>query len=329
MRVVVTGGFGFVGHAVTRNLVAAGHDVAILTHSGKSRPRPDDVTVLEVSDIRDRTGVRDALVSFQPDGVCHLAALAQVRTSWEKPLEYFDVNVGGTISLLDGLSALAKPTTVVFGSTGSVYGSGAEGKLSEDDPARPDTPYAASKYAAEQLLTYQAQAGAIGTTILRAFAIAGACDGVGDPDDTRILPKALRVAAGLAPHVTINGDGSAVREFTHVIDVAEAYRLALEATKPGESRLYNVGSGTAITMADLIRAVSERTGRDVPVQNQPPKPEPHALLAASDRIHDNLAWTASNSAIPTIVDDAWRALTGIKSPPRAFDDGDESRNRGG
>ncbi|GAB3428422.1 NAD-dependent epimerase/dehydratase family protein [Flindersiella endophytica] len=308
MRVVVTGGFGFVGHAVTRNLVAAGHDVAVLTHSGKSRPRPDDVTVLEISDIRDRTGMRDALVSFRPDSVCHLAALAQVRTSFEQPLEYFDVNVGGTISLLDGLSSLNKPTTVVFGSTGSVYGSGAEGKLSEDDPARPDTPYAATKYAAEQLLTYQAQTGAIGTTILRAFAIAGACDGIGDPDDTRILPKALRVAAGQALHVAINGDGSAVREFTHVLDVAEAYRLALEATKPGESRLYNVGSGTGITMADLIKTVTERTGRDVPVQHQPPKPEPHTLIADSIRIRTDLGWTSPNSTVPQIIGDSWAAL---------------------
>lgn len=187
---------------------------------------------------------------------------------------------------------------VLFLSTGAVYGSGAEGRRAESVPARSENPYAASKHAVEALLAYHAATGSVGACVLRCFSVAGACDGVGDADDTRILPKALCVAAGMAPAVRINGDGSAIREFTHVLDVAEACRLALDATQPGEHRLFTVGSGLAVSMHDLVDAVAERTGQDIPVEKGPPKPEPHTLMADSSKMRDELGWTAPASTLP-------------------------------
>lgn len=305
MHVLVTGGSGFVGYAVVRVLARVGHSVTVLSRSGRGHV---DASAVLCVDIADRAELTSALAGQSFDGVCHLAALTQVRDSFAEPLRYFDVNLAGTVNLLSALADNGSTPAVVFVSTGAVYGSGVEGRLAETAPVRPENPYAASKHAAETLLAYHAEAGAIGATVLRCFSIAGACDGVGDPDQTRILPKALHVAAGLAPAVRINGDGSAVREFTHVLDVAEACRLALDATQTGEHQLYNVGSGLAVSMRDIITAVAERTGRDIPVEHGASKPEPHTLMADSSKIRTALGWTAPASILDRIIDDAWQAL---------------------
>lgn len=305
MRVLVTGGSGFVGHAVVRALARAGHAVTVLSHSKQTHP---DASTVVRADLTERAELVSALAGQSFDGVCHLAALTRVRESFAEPLRYYAVNVGGTMNLLSALAANGSTPAVVFVSTGAIYGGGAEGRLAETAPARPESPYAASKHAAETLLEYHAQTGAIGAAVLRCFSIAGALDGVGDPDETRILPKALRVAAGLAPAVRINGDGSAVREFTHVLDVADACRLALDAIRLGEHRLYNVGSDLAVSMGGLVAAVAERTERDVPIEHDPPKPEPHTLMADSSKIRAELGWTAPASTLERIIDDGWQAL---------------------
>lgn len=306
MRVLVTGGTGFVGHAVARCLARDGHEVSVLT---RVSPGAHFGGTVIRADLRDRQALREALTGREFDGVCHLAGLAQVRASFADPLTYFDVNVAGTINLLHTLAeTIAKPPAVVFASTAAVYGSGTTGRLREDSPAHPDTPYAETKYAVERLLHRHADTGAIGAASLRCFAISGACQGVGDRDETRILPKALRVAAGLAPAVLVNGDGSAVREFTHVLDVAEAYRVALATARVGECSIYNVGSGEGISMLELVRAVRRRTGRPVAVEHRPAQPEPHTLVADSSRIRQELGWSPTNSHLDQIIDDAWHAL---------------------
>lgn len=308
MRVLVTGGMGFVGYAVATVLVEAGHQVAVLTHTNRTSPRPEGAEIIQ-ADIRDADNLQRALDGHIFDGVCHLAALTQVRDSFKNPLTYFDVNVGGTVNLLRTIKKTSEtPPSIVFGSTAAIYGSNAEGHLTEESPANPDNPYAASKYAAELLLQHCAATSTIGATTLRCFAIAGACNGVGDPDDTRILPKALRVAAGYAPAVTINGDGSAVREFTHVVDIAEAYHVALTNTQSGTYQLFNVGSGIGTSVTDLIKAVEEETARNVPTKHVPPKPEPHTLIADSRQIRARLSWRPHRSTPSMIIRDAWNAL---------------------
>lgn len=311
MRVLVTGGLGFIGQAVTRDLLAHGHQVVVLTRGRGDRPVPAGAE-LALADVTDRAAVAGVVRGGGFDGVCHLAAVTRVRDSFADPLRYFDVNVSGTLYLLEAL-AQARPAgdpdgvpRFVFGSTNAVYGA-QDGHLREDDLTRPGNPYGASKLAAEQLVGYQAATGAIAAVSLRCFAVAGAVDHLGDADSTRIIPRALAVAAGDEPRVTVNGDGSAVREFVHVADVATAYRLALEAAEAGRHRVWNVGSGRGVTVAEVVEVVRRVTGRPVPVEHQPPKPEPRVLMADNSRIRAELGWEPTHSDLEEIIRDGWNA----------------------
>jgi UDP-glucose 4-epimerase len=312
MRVLVTGGLGFTGRAVVENLTRHSHHVTVLTSRlrGSVSDTADGVEIVH-ADLRDAAAVSAVIEAGQFEGVCHLAALTRVRDSFADPVGYFDVNVGGTVHLLAALNAQTERAggvpCLVFGSTGAVYGS-REGVLSEEEAPAPNNPYGASKHAVEQLLTFQAATGRLAAVSLRCFNIAGAVHGCGDPDTSRIIPKALAVAAGRFSHVQINGDGSALREYTHPSDVADAYRRSLEAAQPGKHLIYNVGSGDAVSVADVIDAVRRTTGCDVPAEHQPPKPEPHILMASSSRIRDDLGWTPTHSTLGEIISDGWAAL---------------------
>jgi UDP-glucose 4-epimerase len=312
MRVLVTGGLGFTGRAVTDILIEHGHQVTVLT----SRPSvtPADAPAgadIAHADLREVASVAALIEAGQFEGVCHLAALTRVRDSFADPVGYFDVNVAGTIHLVSALDKLAQRTgqvpRLIFGSTGAVYGP-REGALGEDEEPAPNNPYGGSKHAAEQLLTHQAVTGRLGAVSLRCFNIAGATHGYGDPDTTRIIPKALAVAAGQFPHVLINGDGSALREYTHPLDVADAYRRGLDTARPGKHLIYNVGSGDAVSVADVVDAVRRITGRPVPVEHRPPAPEARVLMADSTRIRDDLDWKPTHSTLDQIINDGWLAL---------------------
>jgi UDP-glucose 4-epimerase len=263
-----------------------------------------DVPVVQ-ADIRDRVALRRVVSQVRPEGVCHLAALTRVRDSFEAPLDYYDVNVGGTLNLLASLAG-QPAVPVVFASTGAVYGF-CEGNISEDQPTRPANPYGASKQAAEDVLRHHAATGAIGVVTLRCFNIAGAVDHIGDPDTTRIIPMAIAVATGQAGVLGINGDGTTVREFTHVADVADAMILGLDAARPGTAATYNIGSGIEVTLVDVVRTVASITGHQLPVEHHPARPEPAVLLADSDRIRRDLGWHPRRSSLDQIIRDAWSA----------------------
>ncbi|MFC7484161.1 NAD-dependent epimerase/dehydratase family protein [Luedemannella flava] len=196
---------------------------------------------------------------------------------------------------------------MVFVSTCAVYGSGHAGALSEDLPAIPESPYAASKLAAEQLVAFLGDAGAIVGVTLRCFNIAGAYSGIVDPNPTRIISAALRAAAGEIPHVSVNGDGSAVREFTHVLDVARAVGLALGIARVGGPRLLNVGTGVGVSMMDVIRAAEKVTGRHIEVVHRPRVNEPAALVADVSRIRSALGWSPTGSALEDVLRATWEA----------------------
>lgn len=303
MRVLVTGGLGFLGNAVTHRLVAEHLQPFVLTSRPGRISRIVGVETVE-SDIRDRESLTRIVQRIQPDAVCHLAAVTRVRDSFIEPLRYFDINVGGTVVLLQAISSFALP--VVFVSTGAVYGP-CEGRISEEHPTLPTNPYGASKLAAEHLLTYHARAGRIGTTILRCFNISGAVNHVGDSDSTRIIPKALAVAAGREDYLSINGDGSAVREFSHVADVAAAVTAALKQTQIGESSVYNVGSGIECSMATIVKTVEAVTGRQIRTRNLPPKNEPAVLVSDSTRLRGALNWIPDHISIDSLIRDASKA----------------------
>lgn len=306
MRVLVTGSLGFTGQAVARRLLADGHRVVALTSSSGSAGRPvPPGAEMRVADLRDAAAVARAVEGV--DAVCHLGALTRVRDSADDPVGYFDVNVGGTLNLLRALEGRAGVVpTVVFCSSGAVYGAH-EGTLREDLPPAPAHPYGASKLAAEQVIAHLAATGRIAAVTLRCFNIAGAVDGLGDDDLTRIIPRTLAVAAGRGV-LTINGDGSAVREYTHVMDVADAFALALAHARPGRADVFNVGSGHGVSLAEVVATAERVTGRAVKCEHRPPKPEAKVLLADSSRIRAELGWHPGRSALERILDDGWAAV---------------------
>jgi UDP-glucose 4-epimerase len=303
-RVLVTGAAGFVGQAVVRTLLRAGHQVTALVRCTEPAFPPDvRVCRAELPDDDLRAAVSDV------DGVCHLAGATRVRESFEDPVGHFRVNVGGTVALLSALERVNRPVRLVFASTAAVYGTSDGRPMREDQPVHPESPYADSKRAAELAVHWQAKAGRLGAVTLRAFNLAGAVAGHGDPDLTRLVPKLVAVAAGREPVMEINGDGTAVRDFLHVGDFAAAALAALRCCEPGTHRIYNV-SGARASVAEVIGAVREVSGVDIPVRHRPPRPEPAVVVGDSGRIQQELGWRPERSEVTEIVRDAWEARGG-------------------
>ncbi|MFI0349039.1 NAD-dependent epimerase/dehydratase family protein [Actinomadura sp. 9N407] len=303
MRVLVTGAAGYVGYAVGLRLIAAGHEVSGLVRRA-DRMLPPGVRPV-IGDLLDPAAL-GAVLDEPYDAVCHLAALTRVRESFAEPLRFFTANVQGTVNLLEALSP--RTTRFVYGSTAAVYGTPDRQPIPEDQTPAPTSPYGASKLAAEQVVRFHARTGAIGATVLRTFNVAGAVGGRPDPDRTRLIPKALAVAAGDAPHLEINGDGAAVREYLHVDDLAAAHVRALETVAPGQDRLYNVGTGAGTSVLEVITAVERVTGRPVPTVRRPPQPEPPLLVCDARAIRRELGWRPVRSALPEIIADGWAVL---------------------
>ena len=307
MRVLVTGAFGFVGTAVVRRLVGAGHTVVALTHRPDGAQLPPTAAAEVVhADVRSFEAI--AALATTVDGVCHLAALTQVRESFSQPAKYFSVNTAGTAALVSALqyaAARGRTTRLVLASTAAVYGQPAESLISESVTPVPMSPYGASKLAAERL-ALSTVGDRAGVTVLRAFNVAGAVDGHTDRDLSRIIPKAIAVAAGRAPILEVNGDGTAVRDFVHVDDFARAFVLALEQCAPGRGAIYNVGA-TGASVAEVVEAVARVSGAAPAVKHLPPRPEAARVLADTTRIRAELGWSADRSSLDEIVADAWAA----------------------
>ena len=302
MKVLVTGATGFVGYAVAALLVEQGHKVVGLTRSGSS-PLPEGVHRV-LGDLTSPETLPKAITDA--DGVCHLAGRTRVRESRSDPLGYWRANVGGTLALLGALAGTG--TRLVLASTCGVYGERAAQPIGETAATQPSNPYGSSKLAADQAATDLAATGVIGAISLRAFNIAGALPGHPDRDETRLIPRLLAVQQNRAPELLVNGDGSAIRDFVHVADMAAAFVLALDACEPGTWRAYNVGSGRSSTVGEVIDTVETVTGRPVALRHAPAAPEPHTLLADSCLIHAELGWKPHRSSLDEIITDAWMAL---------------------
>jgi UDP-glucose 4-epimerase len=303
MRVLVTGAAGFVGYAVAALLIEQGHEVMGLTRSGASA-LPNGVQRLE-GDLRIPETLPRAVAEVE--GVCHLAGLTKVRESRASPVDYWRTNVGGTLTILDRLVS-ARAGRLVLASTCAVYGEQAEQPISETAAVAPSSPYGTSKLAADQAAADLAATGAIGAISLRAFNVAGALPGHPDRDTTRLIPQLLAVQQGQAPELVVNGDGTAMRDFVHVADMATAFVLALGACEPGRWRAYNVGSGRPSTVHDVIATAETVTGRPIPRRHTAVAYEPATLLADTTRIRSELDWRPEKSSLPEIISDAWIAL---------------------
>jgi UDP-glucose 4-epimerase len=231
------------------------------------------------------------------DAVIHLAAAARVRESFLDPLSYWETNVGGTLNLLRTL----RGQRFLLASTGTVYRP-SDAPLTEDSAREPSSPYAASKASAEDLVAWAARSGQVGSTTLRLFNVAGG----GDTDTSRVITRAVACAAGTVPGMEVYGDGTAVRDFVHVRDVAAAFVVALETCEVGTSSVYNVGC-TPASVRDVLDAVAEVTGRAVDVSWKPAVAgEIPSLRADASRLRA-LGWEPRRSALDEIVRDQWLA----------------------
>ncbi|MEU3274506.1 NAD-dependent epimerase/dehydratase family protein [Saccharomonospora sp. NPDC006951] len=300
MRVLVTGGSGFLGRAVVAALISHGHEVSTLHRNGDATHQG---SVLNPADVT--RAVADV------EAVCHLAALTKVRESFVRPLDYWSTNTAGTLNVLAALARSGgseTPKRLVLASTAAVYGAPEHQPMDETTPTLPANPYGRTKLAADQAAADAVADGTLSVVSLRAFNIAGAFAGNGDSDQSRIIPRVLAVQQGLQPTLGINGNGDAVRDFVHVTDAADAFALALRSCRPGEWRAYNLGA-TRATVMDVVRAAEEVTGRTVPLEFNPPANEPPELVADTARIRQELGWQAKNSELTQIVRDAWTALT--------------------
>lgn len=304
MKVLVTGGTGYVGRAVVRALIGNGHDPVVLAR--RSQPAAlQDGCEIRYADITDLDATTRALAGV--DAICHLAGLTRVRDSWSAAAEYFRVNVGGTATLLSSASPSASRGGVrrfVFASTAAVYGAPEQQPMSEALPLDPPHPYAASKVAAEQTIEWQARTGEVGAVVLRLFNVAGASD----PDPTRIVPRVLAHLDGETASLQVNGDGTATRDYLHVDDAASAFAHAVEAAAPpGEVHHYNIGSGFGTSINDIIAAAERVTGRKANVVHGPPAPEAPALVCDPTRAITELNWKPHRSDLTRILTDAWQA----------------------
>jgi UDP-glucose 4-epimerase len=220
------------------------------------------------------------------------------------------VNVGGTIGLLEALVG-AGVRRLVFASTGAVYGPDAPEGVTEAATPAPAGPYSTSKLAAEQAIGSAAASGAIGAVTLRCGNAAGAVELApgrwhGDPDPTRLVPRAVAAANG-GPPLVVNGDGTAAREYVHVADLADAFVLALGAAEPGRHLVLNAGSGRGASVRDVLAAVEAASGRTVAVEHRPPADEPRALVTGGELIRAELGWHPARSGLDAIAADAWAA----------------------
>ena len=314
MRLLVTGGAGYIGGVVTLHLLRAGHQVTVLDDlsTGHADSVPDGATFVP-GDVGERSGA--VLADGDPyDGVLHFAAKAVVSESVEHPERYWRTNVAGTLALLDAMRANAVPR-LVFSSTAATYGEPDEVPILETAPTRPTNPYGASKLAVDMMITSEAAAHGLGATSLRYFNVAGASGGQGErhSPETHIIPIALQVVAGTRPEFAVNGtdyptpDGTCIRDYVHVDDLAEAHLLALHATTGGEHRIYNLGNGAGFSVLDVVEAVRRVTGHPMPTRVGPRRPgDPAVLVASSAKIRDELGWTPRKPTVDEMVADAWK-----------------------
>ena len=318
MRMLLTGGAGYIGSACLRWLLEHGHEpIAFDDLSEGNRPAVPEGRLI-VGDILDTEALAEALRRHRAEAVMHFAALAIVPDSVRDPDNYYRVNVQGTKSVLDAMRR-AEVGRVVFSGTCATYGNRAEMPLLETTRQDPEHPYGTTKLAAERLIKDYAAAYGIGYAILRYFNAAGAdLDGRHGEDrrhETHLIPLALRAAAGHGPTLKVFGedwptrDGTCVRDYVHTLDLADAHQRAVEAIEPGDARIYNVGTGNGATVLEVIRACEEAVGRSIPREAAPRRPgDPPTLIASPEKITDELGWRPRHSDIRTVVESAWRWL---------------------
>jgi UDP-glucose 4-epimerase len=316
VRVLVTGGAGYVGSVTVEQLLAAGHQVTVLDSlvRGHRAAVPDDATLVTAG-LHDTAAVETALRDNGIEAVLHCAAYALVGESMADPQIYYRENVIGGLSLLTAMRS-AGVGRIVLSSTAATYGVPESTPIAEDHPTRPINPYGATKLAFEGALQWYATAYGMAAMALRYFNACGASDEHGEDHDpeTHLIPNILRGALG-GPAVKIFGtdyetpDGTCIRDYIHVLDLADAHIAALTMTAqtPGEFVACNLGSGSGFSVLDVVRAAESVVGRSIPHEFGPRRPgDPPVLVASNAKARDLLGWTPRRGTLAEMIGSAWR-----------------------
>ena len=313
MKILVTGGAGYVGGTVAAILRDRGHDVTIydnLCHATRSLV-PPGITFVE-GELADRFHL-ERILRTGFDGVMHFAALIEAGESMAKPELYFRNNTAATLSLLESMLATGV-SRLVFSSTAAVYGEPESTPIREDAPLRPTNAYGESKLLVEKILTWMYRVHGLSYASLRYFNVAGAAADRGEAHEpeSHLIPLILDVALGRRQKIMIYGedyptaDGTCVRDYVHVEDLAEAHLMAFEALAQGGQRIYNLGNGSGFTVRQVIESARRVTGQPIPVEVAPRRPgDPAVLIASSEKIGRELGWKPRHTDLDGIVASAW------------------------
>ncbi|HEY8227494.1 MAG TPA: UDP-glucose 4-epimerase GalE [Pyrinomonadaceae bacterium] len=315
MRVLVTGGAGYIGSVVTEELIKDDHRVVVYDslYKGHRAAVVRDAEFVQ-ADLRDTETLRRTLHDKNIEAVIHMAADSLVGESYTNPSKYYDNNVGSGLVLLNTMRG-ANVQRLVFSSTAAVYGEPEKQPIEESDPTNPTNPYGESKLAFERAMYWYDRAYGLRYASLRYFNAAGATDQCGEVHDpeTHLIPILLQVAAGKREHVEIFGDdyptpdGTCIRDYIHVVDLARAHVLALAAINEG-SRIYNLGcGGNGYSVRQVIDTAREVAGREIPTKIGPRRAgDPAVLIASSEKINRELDWKPRYQDLRLIIESAWR-----------------------
>ena len=315
MNVLVTGGAGYIGGTVATLLLEAGHTVTVLDNlvHAKANEVPKGAEFLDV-DIADRARLEAILREHKPDGVLHFAALIEAGDSMRVPEGYFRNNTAATLSLLEAMHNTGT-NNLVFSSTAAVYGEPEAVPIPETARLAPTNPYGESKLLVEHMLRWFNQLHGLRYASLRYFNVAGALPGRGEAHEpeTHIIPLILDVALGRRDKILIYGDdydtpdGTCIRDYIHVADLADAHILALNALKDQSRIICNLGNGHGFSVKEVIEAARKVTGKPIAAETKPRRPgDPARLVASAEEARRILGWTPKTPEIDRILDSAWQ-----------------------
>jgi UDP-glucose-4-epimerase GalE len=315
MKILVTGGAGYIGSHAVRLFRSRGHQVWVYDNLSFGHRAAVPADRLIVGDLAERARVEEALAVHRIEAVVHFAAFAYVGESVQDPGKYYQNNLVNTLQLLESMRRQGV-TRLVFSSTCATYGEPQRVPIREDEPQKPINPYGKSKLAVEQALADYARAYGWGYAALRYFNAAGASSegdlGEDHDPETHLIPLLLQAALGQRPYVEIFGtdyatpDGTCIRDYIHVDDLAEAHLLALEHLAPGRGLCYNLGIGRGYSVREVIHTVEELVGKPVPVRAGPRRAgDPPVLVASAEKIRRDLGWRPRYIELRPILETAW------------------------